>query len=147
MIVIAGPKNPLLDQEVALLKAYVAKGGSLVVMDDPTPFTNIGSNPDPLSAYLNSDWGISLDNDIIIDNFSNNALVAVATSLQCDESDHSTHHNFHHHASSAESDDQSNAASRADPDRINANCATVPAKCIMGRDGFLFFAKLQWSHL
>ena len=28
-IVIAGPKNPLLDQEVALLKAYVAKGGSL----------------------------------------------------------------------------------------------------------------------
>lgn len=147
VIVIAGPKNPLLDQEVALLKAYVAKGGSLVVMDDPTPITNIGSSPDPLSAYLNSDWGISLDNDIIIDNFSNNDLVAVATSYNATSSYHSTHHNFHHYASSAEFDDQSNAASRADPDRINANCATVPAKCIMGRDGFLFFAKLQWSHL
>ena len=79
-IVIAGPKNPLLDQEVALLKAYVAKGGSLVVMEDPSPVTNFGSNPDPLSAYLNSDWGITLDNDIIIDNFSNNVLVAVAAS-------------------------------------------------------------------
>ena len=78
-IVIAGPKNPLLDQEVALLKAYVAKGGSLVVMEDPTPVTNFGSSPDPLANYLSSDWGISLDNDIIIDTFSNNPLQAVAT--------------------------------------------------------------------
>ncbi len=79
-IVIAGPKNPLLDQEVALLKAYVAKGGSLVVMEDPTPFTNIGTNPDPLANYLKSDWGIALDNDVVIDNASSNPLVAVAGS-------------------------------------------------------------------
>ena len=78
-IVIPGPKSPLLDQEVALLKAYVAKGGSLVVMEDPTPVTNFGANPDPLASYLSSDWGVSLDNDIIIDTFSNNLLQAVAT--------------------------------------------------------------------
>ena len=78
-IVIPGPKIPLLDQEVALLKAYVAKGGSLVVMEDPTPVTNFGANPDPLASYISSDWGVSLDNDIVIDTFSNNLLQAVAT--------------------------------------------------------------------
>ena len=79
-VVVAGPKNPLLDQEVAILKAYVAKGGSLVVMEDPTPFTSVGTNPDPLANYLKSDWGITLDNDIVIDNTSSNPLVAVAGS-------------------------------------------------------------------
>ena len=78
-IVIAGPKNPLLDQEVSLLKAYVAKGGALVVMEDPTPVTNFGSSPDPLANYLRSDWGITLDNDIVIDTISTNALQAIAT--------------------------------------------------------------------
>ncbi|MGA7194657.1 MAG: Gldg family protein, partial [Anaerolineales bacterium] len=79
VIVIPGPKSPLLDQEVALLKTYVANGGALVVMEDPTPVTNLGSNPDPLANYLSSDWGITLDNDIIIDTASNNLLQAVAT--------------------------------------------------------------------
>ena len=79
VIVIAGPKNPLLDQEVALLKAYVAKGGSLVVMEDPTTLTNIGSTPDPLADYLSSNWGITLDNDIVIDDITTNALQAIAT--------------------------------------------------------------------
>ena len=52
VIVIPGPKSPLLDQEVALLKTYVANGGSLVVMEDPTPVTNLGSNPDPLAKLF-----------------------------------------------------------------------------------------------
>ena len=77
---IAGPKNPLLDQEVALLKAYVAKGGSLVVMEDPTPFTKIGTSPDPLASHLKSDWGIALDNDVAIDSAYSNPLVAVGAS-------------------------------------------------------------------
>jgi ABC-type uncharacterized transport system involved in gliding motility auxiliary subunit len=80
VIIIAGPKNPLLDPEVSLLKAYVSKGGSLVVMEDPTPFTNIGTNPDSLVGYLKSDWGITLENDVVIDNASSNPLVAVAGS-------------------------------------------------------------------
>jgi ABC-type uncharacterized transport system involved in gliding motility auxiliary subunit len=79
-IVIAGPKNPLFDQEVALLKAYVAKGGSLVVMEDPTPFTKIGTSPDPLASHLKSDWGIALDNDVAIDSAYSNPLVAVGAS-------------------------------------------------------------------
>ncbi len=79
VIVIAGPKNPLLDQEVSLLKAFVDKGGSLVVMEDPTPLTSI-TGSDPLADYLKTDWGISLDNDIVIDLTSNQPLDAISAS-------------------------------------------------------------------
>ncbi|HEX2696746.1 MAG TPA: GldG family protein, partial [Anaerolineales bacterium] len=79
-IIIAGPQNPLLDQEVTLLKAYASKGGSLVVMEDPTPFTKVGTDPDPLADYLNSDWGITLDNDVVIDQTSNQPLYAISAS-------------------------------------------------------------------
>ncbi len=79
-IVIAGPKNPLLPQEVTLLKQYVDKGGGLIVMEDPTVFTNFGTNADPLADYLKTDWGITLDNDVIIDQTSNQPLYAIASS-------------------------------------------------------------------
>lgn len=78
-VVIAGPQNPLLDQEVTLLKAYLNKGGALVVMEDPTPFTNLGTNPDPLADYLKSDWGIAFDNDVVIDTTSQQALYAISS--------------------------------------------------------------------
>jgi ABC-type uncharacterized transport system involved in gliding motility auxiliary subunit len=79
-IIVAGPKNPLLDQEVSLLQAYVNKGGSLIAMEDPTPFTNVGTNPDPLADYLKNDWGITLDNDVVIDTTSNQPLLAISAS-------------------------------------------------------------------
>ena len=80
VIVIAGAVNPLLDQEISLLKAYVNKGGSLVVLEDPTLFTNIGTNPGPLANYLASDWGITLNNDLIIDQTSNQPIYAISAS-------------------------------------------------------------------
>ena len=80
VIVIAGAVNPLLDQEISLLKAYVNKGGSLVVLEDPTLFTNIGTNPDLLANYLASDWGITLNNDLIIDQTSNQPIYAISAS-------------------------------------------------------------------
>jgi len=67
VIIVAGPMDPLLDQEVVLLKAYLEKGGSLIVLEDPTPFTKFGTNPDPLANYLKTDWGITLENDVVID--------------------------------------------------------------------------------
>lgn len=80
-IVVAGPKKPLLDQEVSLLKAYVSKGGALIVMEDPTPFTNFADSPDPLADYLKSDWGITLDNDVVIDTTSNQPLYAISSAF------------------------------------------------------------------
>ena len=79
-IVIAGPVNPLLDQEVTLLKGYMDKGGSLIVMEDPTPFTKFGTSPDPLADYLKTDWGITLENDVVIDLTSQQPLNAISAS-------------------------------------------------------------------
>ncbi len=67
VIVIAGPQKPVSDNEVKLLKAFLDKGGSLIVMEDPTPPTQFGTSPDPLADMLAKDWGITFDNDIVID--------------------------------------------------------------------------------
>ena len=69
-IIIAGPLKPLTSGEVDLLKAYVENGGSLVVMEDPYQFTDFGDAPDPLADYLETDWGIVLDRDVILDTSS-----------------------------------------------------------------------------
>ena len=66
-IIIAGPTKPVSAQEVSLLKKFINEGGSLIVMQDPRFFTEFGESPDPLGNYLASDWGITLDNDIVID--------------------------------------------------------------------------------
>ena len=66
-IVIAGPTKPVSKEEVALLKAYVDNGGSLVVLEDPRVFTDFGTAQDPLASYLAVDWGIKLNDDVVID--------------------------------------------------------------------------------
>ena len=67
VIVIAGPAKPVADDEVNLLKDYLAKGGSLIVMEDPTALTEFGDESDPLGDMLTKDWGITFDDDIVID--------------------------------------------------------------------------------
>lgn len=67
LIVIAGPLQPVSADEVKLLKAYLDKGGSLIVMEDPTALTEFGDADDPLADMLAQDWGITLNNDIVID--------------------------------------------------------------------------------
>jgi len=79
-IIIAGPQKPVSDNEVQLLKKYVDAGGSLVVMEDPTISTEFGDSPDPLAKYLTDDWGITLNNDVIIDLSSQQPLYAVSAS-------------------------------------------------------------------
>ena len=44
-VIIAGATDPLLDQEVALLRTYLEEGGSLIVLADPTAFTGQGRCP------------------------------------------------------------------------------------------------------
>jgi ABC-type uncharacterized transport system involved in gliding motility auxiliary subunit len=80
VIVVAGPQKPLTDNEVKLLEDFLAKGGSLVVMEDPTAVTKFGDSPDPLADMLSKDWGIVLDNDIVIDLNSPQPSTAVSAS-------------------------------------------------------------------
>jgi len=79
-VVIAGPMKPVSQQEVDLLKTYVDGGGSLVVMENPDIFTEFGDASDPLAQYIASDWGITLDKDVIIDLSSQQPLNAVSYS-------------------------------------------------------------------
>jgi ABC-type uncharacterized transport system involved in gliding motility auxiliary subunit len=67
VIVVAGPVRPVSKDEVDLLKAYLASGGSLVVMENPVPLTEFSDADDPLADMLAQDWGITLNNDIVID--------------------------------------------------------------------------------
>jgi ABC-type uncharacterized transport system involved in gliding motility auxiliary subunit len=67
VIVIAGPIKPVSENEVKLLKEYLAGGGSLIVMEDPSILTEFGDESDPLADMLSKDWGITFNNDIVID--------------------------------------------------------------------------------
>jgi ABC-type uncharacterized transport system involved in gliding motility auxiliary subunit len=66
-IVIAGPLKPLSQEAVTLLGSYLANGGGLIVMINPLPFTQFGEAPDPLADYLSESWGITLQNDVVVD--------------------------------------------------------------------------------
>jgi ABC-type uncharacterized transport system involved in gliding motility auxiliary subunit len=67
LIVIAGPMKPISEDEVKLLKDYLANGGSLIVLEDPPALTEFGDASDPLADMLAQDWGITFNNDIVID--------------------------------------------------------------------------------
>lgn len=78
VIVVAGPQKPLTQDEVNILKGFVDKGGSLVVMQDSTAITEFGNSYDPIAKYLSQDWGIILNNDLIFDLSSQSPLQAVS---------------------------------------------------------------------
>jgi ABC-type uncharacterized transport system involved in gliding motility auxiliary subunit len=80
-IIIAGPLKPVSAEEVNLLKKYVDGGGSLVVMENPNIITEFGEDPDPLAAYLEKDWGIMLNDDLIFDQSSDQVFYAISASL------------------------------------------------------------------
>src|SRR5262249_38560508 len=65
IIVIAGPRADFLGPEIDLLKAYLARGGKLLVMLDPV----IKADQPALTSLqaLLKDWGITADNDVVLD--------------------------------------------------------------------------------
>jgi len=65
MVVIAGPRTDFLGPEVDLLKAYLVRGGKLLVMLDPVVKAD-SPQPTSLIALLN-DWGIKAGNDVVLD--------------------------------------------------------------------------------
>ncbi len=66
-VILAGPQKPLSADEAKVVEDYLAKGGSLVFMEDPTLVTQFGSTADPLADYLAQTWGMTLSNDIVMD--------------------------------------------------------------------------------
>jgi ABC-type uncharacterized transport system involved in gliding motility auxiliary subunit len=65
VLIVAGPKTDFLPAEIDAVKAYLAKGGKLLVMLDPVLKAD-QPQPAGLQALL-KDWGIDADNDIVLD--------------------------------------------------------------------------------
>ncbi len=65
IVIVAGPQTDFLPQEIDELKAYLAKGGKLMLMID------VQAKPDaaPLTSLvaLAKEWGIEVGNDLIVD--------------------------------------------------------------------------------
>ncbi len=79
-IIIPGKTNPISDAEVTLIWDYLTQGGSLVLLEDPTVLTNMGNEEDSLQTYLVDEWGVEINNDIVIDPTSNPLTVAISYS-------------------------------------------------------------------
>ncbi len=80
LIIIAGPVQPITKNEQKLLRDFLAGGGSLIVMEDPLIVTDFGDQADPLAELLLEDWGIAINNDIVIDLDSPDITVGAAAS-------------------------------------------------------------------
>jgi ABC-type uncharacterized transport system involved in gliding motility auxiliary subunit len=78
VIVIAGPTQPVTQEEIELIKAFVDGGGALLALEEPLPLTKFGEAADPLRDYLALDWGILLGKDIVVDLSSNQPFLAFA---------------------------------------------------------------------
>jgi ABC-type uncharacterized transport system involved in gliding motility auxiliary subunit len=76
-IIIDGPTQPITTQEMSLLQTYISKGGSLIVMEDSPLASNVGKPADPLINYLKDTWGITIEDDLVIDPSSSQIIVAV----------------------------------------------------------------------
>ena len=61
LLVIAGPKKPLLPQEEEAIAEYLNAGGKAMIMVDPAP--------SPSLVGLLREWGIEVRDDIILDGF------------------------------------------------------------------------------
>lgn len=78
LIVIAGAKKPLAEQEVQLLDSYLEQGGALVAMSEPPALTDSGEAEDLLATMLADKWGIALDDNLVLDPTVNPPYLAVA---------------------------------------------------------------------
>lgn len=77
-IVIAGGKTALSADEVDLLKDYLENGKAVVWLVNPSAESGIKSENDLFADYLLADWGITVDDDLMIDTNVNPPTILVA---------------------------------------------------------------------
>src|SRR5260370_1592321 len=66
-VVIAGPLVPLTSNETDLLQLYQEQGGAIVVMQDPLIEVQLPlSTTEPFVNFLANNWGVKIDNDVIV---------------------------------------------------------------------------------
>jgi ABC-type uncharacterized transport system involved in gliding motility auxiliary subunit len=82
LVVVAGPAEEFFDAEVQALQEYLNNGGSLMLLIDPRTSPRLGS--------LLDDWGVTLDDRIVLDTSGTGQLVGLgpAAPLVTDYPDH-----------------------------------------------------------
>jgi gliding motility-associatede transport system auxiliary component len=80
MLVIAGPRTDLLEQEVPLIEEYLAKksGKLLVMLDPPDDFKQ--PSPTPRLTGLLKEWGINATNSVVVDLSGRTSVATVPVS-------------------------------------------------------------------
>ncbi|MBF2065056.1 MAG: Gldg family protein [Calothrix sp. C42_A2020_038] len=66
VVIVAGPKRALFDTEVKALQDYLNRGGNALLMIDP--------DTDPKLDPLLNEWGVKLDNRLVVDMNGSDAL-------------------------------------------------------------------------
>lgn len=64
-VVVLGPRQPMKQEEVDRLAAYVDGGGSAMILLDPTP--DVQGDQGALKDWLARRWGVAFRNDIVLD--------------------------------------------------------------------------------
>jgi ABC-type uncharacterized transport system involved in gliding motility auxiliary subunit len=80
VLVVAGPQKELLTGEVTALQNYLHRGGNLLLMIDP--------NTNPKIDTLLKEWGVRLDNRLVIDNSGESLQLGPATILVTEYGQH-----------------------------------------------------------
>jgi len=65
VVVVAGPQTDYLAPEMDMLRAYLKKGGKLLLMLDPTP--KVDAPPLTNLIALAKEWGVDVGNDYVLD--------------------------------------------------------------------------------
>ncbi|NEQ49820.1 MAG: ABC transporter [Leptolyngbya sp. SIO3F4] len=68
-VIIAGPKQAFFEPEVEAIKTYLNEGGSVLLLVDP--------QTEPALDPLLNDWGITLDNRLIVDTSNTGQIVGL----------------------------------------------------------------------
>lgn len=80
VVVVAGPKRELFDREVKALEDYLNGGGNLLLMIDPNTKTNLEG--------LLKQWGLSIDNRLVVDVSGTNIGLGPAVPIVTDYGQH-----------------------------------------------------------
>jgi ABC-type uncharacterized transport system involved in gliding motility auxiliary subunit len=80
VVVVAGPKRELFDREVKALEDYLNGGGNVLLMIDPNTKTNLEG--------LLKQWGLSIDNRLVVDVSGSNIGLGPAVPIVTDYGQH-----------------------------------------------------------
>jgi len=80
VVVAAAPRTQLTEPELQLIDEYLAAGGSLVALLEPSAVTQLDPADDSLNAYLRENWGVSARNDFVVDLGSSLAYIGLSFS-------------------------------------------------------------------